>query len=83
MREQELDFFRFVHTTLTRPQEQVEESKVNIEVIKIPQSKRVGGGGGGLRKVDFLQREKRKLEDVVASQQVAEGRRQLSKSPIH
>jgi len=55
---------------------------VNIEVIKIPQSKRAGGGGGGLRKVDFLQREKRKLEDVVASQQVAEGRRQLSKSPI-
>ena len=59
----------------------MEESKVNIEVIKIPQSKRAGGGGG-IRKVDYLQREKRKLEDVVASQQVAEGRRQLSKSPI-
>ena len=58
----------------------MEESKMNIEVIKIPQSKRAGGGG--LRKVDYLQREKRKLEDVVASQQVAEGRRKLSKSPI-
>jgi hypothetical protein len=49
----------------------VEESKVNIEVIKIPQSKRAGG----LRKVDFLKKEKQKLENVVASQQAAEGRR--------